>query len=411
MPPPGSGVRPTRRSLNRRSARGPPHRSTPPGRHTRQRLPGRLRTQRADDRPGGRSRGPPGGRVPRAAGRSSVARIHATGSTQAWARFRTAVVGPAVPLGQPSCEPPRVGSLHGRAGRPGPVAAAARTRYAASAAPMTRIARVDTFGIGAARNGAAASAMASPTRPARLSRAEIASTAPPLTPRATPARIGFTPNGSRYRRRELGVLRDREETELVERPVAEPRPPYDVRDLDGAEVPGVRRILPMIAHDEQFTIWDDPPGCATRGRVGLLLDTICRPEDVRLIDLRAVHEDQAVLELERIAGEAGDPLDARDIRALAPARRWLEDDDVAIGIRIPTRGQLVHQHVLLRDERVLHGALLDLVRLGDEGLDPEEDDDRQDEGLKDLEQAAERGAWAPRTGGIGAVRLSRPVIA
>src|SRR3989304_10011826 len=113
-------------------------------------------------------------------------------------------------MGQPSCEPPRVGSLPGRAGRPGPVATGAGTGYAASAAPMTRIARVDTFGIGAARNGAAARAMASPTRPARLSRAEIASTAPTVTARATPARTGFPPNGSRYRRRELGGFGARE---------------------------------------------------------------------------------------------------------------------------------------------------------------------------------------------------------
>jgi hypothetical protein len=43
--------------------------------------------------------------------------------------------------------------------------------------------------------------------------------------------------------------------------------------------------------------------------------------------------------------------------------------------------------------------LLDLVRLGDEVLDDEEDDERQDEGLGDLDQAPHRGTSA-HDGGV-----------
>ena len=67
----------------------------------------------------------------------------------------------------------------------------------------------------------------------------------------------------------------------------------------------------------------------------------------------------------------------------------VEHDDVATGIGRPARRQLVDQDVLVGHQRRLHRALLDLVGLRDEGLDAEEDEDREDEGLDDLEEAAE----------------------
>jgi hypothetical protein len=64
-------------------------------------------------------------------------------------------------------------------------------------------------------------------------------------------------------------------------------------------------------------------------------------------------------------------------------------DDVAAGVVVPARRQLVDEDVLVLLERVLHRLLLDLERLCDERLDDEEDDEGEDEGLDDFEQAAE----------------------
>ena len=74
----------------------------------------------------------------------------------------------------------------------------------------------------------------------------------------------------------------------------------------------------------------------------------------------------------------------------------IEHDDVAAGVRRPAGRELVDEDVLLRQQGGLHRGLLDLVRLGDEGLDPEEDDDGQHERLDDLEEAAEGRALAHR---------------
>ncbi|HEY5436005.1 MAG TPA: hypothetical protein VIK13_12290, partial [Candidatus Limnocylindrales bacterium] len=45
--------------------------------------------------------------------------------------------------------------------------------------------------------------------------------------------------------------------------------------------------------------------------------------------------------------------------------------------------QLVDEDALLGFERLLHGLLQDAVRLGNEGLEDEEEDERQDEGGND----------------------------
>ena len=92
-----------------------------------------------------------------------------------------------------------------------------------------------------------------PSRAARASRADTATTAPIVMASATPARAGFTgrpvpaPGG-----------RCREDPERVDRPVAEPRPPDDVVDRHGAELARVGRVRAMVAHQEQLALGDDP---------------------------------------------------------------------------------------------------------------------------------------------------------
>ena len=122
--------------------------------------------------------------------------------------------------------------------------------------------------------------------------------------------------------------------------------------------------------------------------------------DVGLVELRVVHEDLAVPQLHVVAGQADDPLDERHAVAGRPARRRVEDDDVAAGVGRPVRRQLVDEDVLVGQQRRLHRALLDLVRLRDERLDAEEDDEGQDESLDHLEQATERGSLGHKSGAV-----------
>ena len=93
-----------------------------------------------------------------------------------------------------------------------------------------------------------------------------------------------------------------------------------------------------------------------------------------------------------------DALDERRVVGLDPVGRRLEDDDVAPLVRVEPGRQLVDEDVLSRLKGPLHRLLLDLVRLGDEGLDDEEDDERQDERLDDLEETPERGSSAHEMG-------------
>jgi hypothetical protein len=54
--------------------------------------------------------------------------------------------------------------------------------------------------------------------------------------------------------------------------------------------------------------------------------------------------------------------------------------------------------------------LLDLVRLSDEVLDDDEDQERQDERLDDLEETPERWSLTHKSGSIGG-RAGRPAVA
>ena len=78
--------------------------------------------------------------------------------------------------------------------------------------------------------------------------------------------------------------------------------------------------------------------------------------------------------------------------------RRVEHDDVAASVGPDAGGQLVDQDVLARLERPLHRLLLHLVRLSDEVLDEQEDDEREDKGLDDLQETAEGGSFGHKAG-------------
>ncbi len=144
-----------------------------------------------------------------------------------------------------------------------------------------------------------------------------------------------------------------------------------------------------ITQQEQLARRDDPVRRGVGRRFGRLWPAAV-PEDVRLVERDVVHVHLAIQQRDVVAREPDDALDERHAIRFGQLLRRIEDDDVAPGIRRPAGCELVDQHVLVRQERVLHRLLLDLERLGDEGLDPEEDEDRQDEGLDELEEAAQR---------------------
>src|SRR4029079_2739662 len=93
------------------------------------------------------------------------------------------------------------------------------------------------------------------------------------------------------------------------------------------------------------------------------------------------------------------PLDVGRAVLLLPRGRRVEDHDVAALVRVESRRQLVDEDVLVRLERRLHRLRADLVRLRDERLNHEEDDEGEDERLDDLEEAPE-GASGHKSGSI-----------
>ena len=155
----------------------------------------------------------------------------------------------------------------------------------------------------------------------------------------------------------------------------------------------------MIAQDEQLTRWHTTgelrhgPGTDLRGN-----DLRVSPGersgrlpviDVRLVKLHAVDVHGVVVDLHQVAPDSDHSLDEGDVLpVLGVAGGRLEDDDVAALVVAEHRRQLVDQDHLIWLESVLHRDLQDLVRLGNEMLDQEEDDDRQQDRLDHLEEAS-----------------------
>ena len=113
--------------------------------------------------------------------------------------------------------------------------------------------------------------------------------------------------------------------------------------------------------------------------------------EVRLGQLDAVDVDRAAPDCDRVAADPDDALDVRNPAALpVPRGRRVEDDHVTPGVRGEVGRQLVDEDALPGFEGVLHRLLLDAVRLGHEGLEGEEDDERQDQRLDGLVETAQR---------------------
>src|SRR5262245_45949767 len=174
--------------------------------------------------------------------------------------------------GQPIREPPVVP----------PSRTAIHSRYAASTPPASRAAMARGVPIGSASSGAITSVPAKPTTAMRPSRTETATTAPIRTAAATAANAGFIGRPGSWSGLALarcGVGRRGEHAEMVERPVAQPGPADDLLHGHRSEGARVRRVLAVVAHQEQLVVGDHP---ALLGGLGGLDRAVVLRVDVRL---------------------------------------------------------------------------------------------------------------------------------
>src|SRR6185436_9768165 len=131
--------------------------------------------------------------------------------------------------------------------------------------------------------------------------------------------------------------------------------------VDRTEDARVLARWPVVAHHEVLSLADDPLERAVRPRaVRGRGAAVVAPHHVWLLepDRRLAwpgHEDAAVLEADRVARHADDPLDERDaVRLEARAARRVEDDDVPVVVAVEPGRELVDQDVLPVHDRRDH---------------------------------------------------------
>ena len=224
--------------------------------------------------------------------------------------------------------------------------------------------------------------------------------AQPTVPSEGLARAGPRPAPRGSDRRllavQLRVGRRLDDAQRVDRPEAQPGAADHLAGLDHAELARVLRLGAVVAEHEEAAVRNGPLGDVGE-RHGIAVAV-----DVRLVQLHAVDEHAAVLDLHGVAGDADDALDERrlvvgvlavgagagDVAALRDRR--VEHHDVAAGVGVEARRQLVDQQVLVRQQRRLHGVHLDAVGLHHERLDDHVQDDREDDGGDDLHHGIKR---------------------
>src|SRR6185295_5464927 len=224
--------------------------------------------------------------------------------------------------GQPILDPSPTSS-------PSPRSPTTMSRVARSAAATrARIGRGPGHGV--AMSGAASRTTRRPRSVPRGSRADTARTAPAMVTPAIPTRAGFTMRarrggGSRLRRggRELRVVGGVDDRERGDGPVAQPGTADHVLDVHRSELSRVRGVPPMVAHEKQLALRDDP-GAGTDDVLGRLGDVIGVLEDIGLDELGPVQIDEPLLQLDLVAADADDPLDVGLTVLLDPVLRRIE---------------------------------------------------------------------------------------
>ena len=133
------------------------------------------------------------------------------------------------------------------------------------------------------------------------------------------------PAGVNYRLlREIRVAVVRYPSHVFEGPVGDDRLADDVVDGNGAEDPRVGAVPAVVAEDEDVAFRHDNRWT----RIGFAVGRTAVSDagaDVWLVELDAIDVDVAVVDLDRLAGGADDPLDIWLVVSV-----WrVEDDDIA----------------------------------------------------------------------------------
>jgi hypothetical protein len=131
-----------------------------------------------------------------------------------------------------------------------------------------------------------------------------------------------------------------------------------------------------------------PSRPAPAGATGLASDRLRRlpVEDVAgLVKRDTVDLHKPGRQLDEVASHSDDALDERRV-ALTGAGGRVKDHDLAAGVTLEPRGELVDQHHLPVLEGVLHADLHHPIGLHHVPLDNQKDDNRQGDRLRNLEQ-------------------------
>src|SRR5215213_1874902 len=197
---------------------------------------------------------------------------------------------------------------------------------------------------------------------------------------------------------------DLEDPDPLRRPVRRDRradhPSFRHRSPEAAVV----GLAAVVAHHEEAAVRH-----RDRALEGAALSVAARVRE-RVGLASAVAYDVPVLDLDAIAADADDALDERLVRALGRwcraraaaaetlgrdaadragrvvgALRWVEDDDVADRRIAEAHADAVHEHALADVERRLHRAARDPIRLDEQQLDEEGDQQRRNDDRDDLD--------------------------
>ena len=158
------------------------------------------------------------------------------------------------------------------------------------------------------------------------------------------------------------------QSDAVERQITSDNDTYNGAFIDTTEAPRICGVLAIIPHHPKLIARN-----GERERHidagGLLEQRKSTPFDIGFVEPPAIHVDEAVAHVDRLARGSDDALD-EDVMA-GRAVRVLEDDDVA-RIHIPTQidGNLLREQMVANLDSVLH-------RTG--GDDERADDERSDE--------------------------------
>src|SRR4051794_24073597 len=157
---------------------------------------------------------------------------------------------------------------------------------------------------------------------------------------------------------------------MAEWPDAHERAADQILALDRPEERRVLRVLPVVAEHVVVVRGD----LLRSERARLHTDG-----QVRLVELAAVDVDLAVAPLDRLAGQADEPLhEVLDLGGRRALGR-LEDDDVAATRVVQLVAELVDEHAVADLERRDHRLGRDVEGLEDERADDDRDDERGDD--------------------------------